>query len=175
VLSAFDCGEFVYERFQDELLHKMGQLLGQDYNNLKLDVLDPDRPSSSARVPSTTPVSELSQTSKVVLPEVTHTQSVAEPAGEQAYPTESLVQPDQPQLNLLQHQQSERIASNTISPISGATARTHAIKVQLAQATGETIPTFEQSCLESIPIQAGGVHPVADLWYSLCWNNRRHS
>ncbi len=45
VLSAFDQGEFSYERFQDELLHKLGQLLGQDYNSLKLDVLDPDRSS----------------------------------------------------------------------------------------------------------------------------------
>lgn len=165
VLSAFDSGEFIYERFQDELLHKMGQLLGQDYNNLRLDVLDPDRPPSAARVLSITPTSELSQTPKVVVPEATHTQSVSASAGEQVYPPESLVQPEQPQLNLLQDQQNERIASNTISPISGATARTQAIKVQLAQATGETIPTFEQSCLESIPIQAGGVHPVADLWY----------
>jgi ParB family protein of integrating conjugative element (PFGI_1 class) len=166
VLSAFDSGEFIYERFQDELLHKMGQLLGQDYNNLRLDVLDPDRPPSAARVPSITPTSELSQTSKkVVVPEATHTQSVSASAGEQAYSPESLVQPEQPQLSLLQDQQRERIASNTISPISGVTARTQAIKVQLAQATGETIPTFEQACLESIPIQAGGVHPVADLWY----------
>lgn len=165
VLSAFDSSEFIYERFQDELLHKMGQLLGQDYNNLRLDVLDPDRPPSAARVPSITPTSELSQTSKVVVPEATHTQSVSASAGEQAYSPESLVQPEQPQLSLLQDQQRERIASNTISPISGVTARTQAIKVQLAQATGETIPTFEQACLESIPIQAGGVHPFADLWY----------
>ncbi|KWU48858.1 ParB family protein [Pseudomonas sp. SIMBA_059] len=165
VLSAFDGGEFIYERFQDELLHKMGQLLGQDYNNLRLDVLDPDRPSSAARVPPVSPMSELSQTPVVVVPEATHTESVSASAVEQVYRTESLVQPEQPQLNLLQDQQRERIASNTISPISGATARTQAIKVQLAQATGEAIPTFEQSCLESIPIQAGGVHPVADLWY----------
>jgi ParB family protein of integrating conjugative element (PFGI_1 class) len=165
VLSAFDSGEFIYERFQDELLHKMGQLLGQDYNNLRLDVLDPDRPPSAARVPSITPTSELSQTSNVVVPEATHIQSVSASAGEQAYSPELLVQPEQPQLSLLQDQQRERIASNTISPISGVTARTQAIKVQLAQATGETIPTFEQACLESIPIQAGGVHPVADLWY----------
>jgi len=42
-LALFDQGNFNYERFQDELLHKMGQLLGQDYNVLKLDFLEPER------------------------------------------------------------------------------------------------------------------------------------
>ncbi|WP_248801075.1 hypothetical protein [Pseudomonas sp. MWU13-2105] len=42
-LVLFDQGDFNYERFQDELLHKMAQLLGRDYNVLKLDLLEPER------------------------------------------------------------------------------------------------------------------------------------
>ncbi|WP_052451380.1 ParB family protein [Pseudomonas batumici] len=42
-LALFDQGDFSFERFQDELLHKLAQLLGQDYNALKLDLLEPER------------------------------------------------------------------------------------------------------------------------------------
>lgn len=42
-LALFDQGNFSYERFQDELLHKMARLLGQDYNALKLDLIEPER------------------------------------------------------------------------------------------------------------------------------------
>ncbi|WP_338523607.1 ParB family protein [Pseudomonas batumici] len=42
-LALFDQGDFSFERFQDELLHKMTQVLGQDYNALKLDLLEPER------------------------------------------------------------------------------------------------------------------------------------
>jgi len=42
-LTLFDQGDFSYERFQDELLHKMALLLGQDYHELKLDLLEPER------------------------------------------------------------------------------------------------------------------------------------
>ncbi|WP_338524239.1 ParB family protein [Pseudomonas batumici] len=42
-LALFDQGGFSYERFQDELVYKMGQRLGQDYSDLKLDLLEPER------------------------------------------------------------------------------------------------------------------------------------
>ena len=165
VLSAFDQGEFSYERFQDELLHKLGQLLGQDYNSLKLDVLDPDRSSPPVRTPPSTQACELVQIAMDDASAIAEVQAAREVVGKQVHQPDLLVQVEQPRLRLSEAEHQQRIASNTLSPISGATARTQAIKSQLAQATGETIPTFEESCLRSIPIQAGGVHPVADLWY----------
>lgn len=161
VLSAFDQGEFVYERFQDELLHKMGHLLEQDYNSLRLDVLDPDRPAPTVRSPVCTQTTGLAEPLRVALA----AQHQLDVPGEQIVHLEPLVQPEQAPLILSDDQQRERITANTVSPISGVTERTQSIKEQLAQSTGETIPNFEQSCLQAIPIQAGGVHPVADLWY----------
>lgn len=147
VLSAFDQDEFIYERFQDELLHKMGQLLGQDYNSLRLDVLDPDRPNAAVRLPVSTQASGLAQ-------------SLREPVQEDAS-----AQPEQYQLDSSDELQREQITANTLSPISGESALTKTIKEQLAQSNVETFPNFEQAC---IPVQAGEAHPVADLWNIEC-------
>jgi len=62
-LALFDQGDFSYERFQDELLHKMAQLLGQDYNALKLDLLEPERQVSQQHA------MELSQTTPLLSPQ----------------------------------------------------------------------------------------------------------
>lgn len=161
-LSEFDQEEFIYERFQDELLHKMGQLLGQDYNSLRLDVLDPDRPSLSVRQLTSTQVFELAQPQTSV--EVTPVQPLSDVTGEQLFDLKPLQQPDRAQLSLSDDQQRERITPRAISRISGTTTRTQSIREQLAQSSGEAIPNFELSCLESIPIRAGGMHPVDDLW-----------
>jgi len=161
VLSAFDQGEFNYERFQDELLHKMGQLLGQDYNSLRLDVLDPDRPRPVDRPQSTAsaPLKEagfFTPLGTMNVPGATE-----DPPGA----PDQLAQVDQTEFSFPDDEQKARMEANRLSSIPGVTARTMAIKLQLAKATGETIPSFEQACLQSIPIQAGGLHPVADLWY----------
>lgn len=143
VLSAFDQDEFIYERFQDELLHKMGQLLGQDYNSLRLDVLDPDRPNATTRLPFSTQTPERAQPLRESMQEV------------------ASAQPEQSQLDSLDDLQRERITANTLSPISGVSVRTQSIKEQMVQSAGEAIPNFEQAY---VPSQTDSVHPVADLW-----------
>lgn len=164
ILSAFDHEEFIYERFQDELLHKMGQLLGQDYNSLRLDVLDPDRPNAAVRLPVSTQATELAQSLREPVGEVTHAQPVSDESRGQAFSSEPFAHPEQLQLKSSDEQQRERMTADKLSPISGVTARTQSIKEQLAQSTGEKIPNIELGHLQSVPVLAGGVHPVADLW-----------
>lgn len=154
ILSAFDHEDFIYERFQDELLHKMGQLLGQDYNSLKLDVLDPDRPNAAVRLPVSTQTTELAQSLRELVREVTHAQPVSDEVRGQTFSSERFPHPEQLQLNPSDEKQRERMTANKLSSISE----------QLAQSSGETIPSFELGGLQSIPVLAGGVHPVADLW-----------
>lgn len=157
-LALFDQGEFNYERFQDELLHKMGKLLAQDYNRLRLDILDPDN-HTSLQQPFGLPESHLVPVATKALP----AKAVENP--QQPHDTPPLPQPEATPLPLDDAEHQARIQANTLSPIPGLTPRTQAIKHQLAKATGESIPCFEESCLNAIPIQAGGLHPVADLWY----------
>lgn len=49
-LALFDRGDFSYERFQDELLHRMARLLELDCNALKLDLLEPVHQMSQQHV-----------------------------------------------------------------------------------------------------------------------------
>ncbi|QQD55324.1 ParB family protein [Pseudomonas fluorescens BBc6R8] len=165
VLSLFDQGEYSYERFQDELVHKMGQLLGQDYNSLKLDVLEPDRSYPIERPEPAVSGRDLSTPIHAVAIPTQRPQLVPGSIGLGQNAPDGLAQPDEPVFLLHEDEQQARIESNTLSAIAGVTTRTQVIKHQLAQATGEAIPRFEDSCLQSIPIQAGGLHPVADLWY----------
>jgi hypothetical protein len=165
VLNGFDHKpDFSYERFQDELIHQMQQLLGKDYNWLKLDILDG---RGAEKVPPVeTPRSVAAPPPAAVQPSNT-------PAGE------AEVQPPActPETDLYQQElnrdtipvstddQQALIQAHIITPIAGLTPRIQAMKRQLAQATGEPIPDFETTCLHAIPVQVGGLHPVSDLWY----------
>ena len=59
----------------------------------------------------------------------------------------------------------ELIQAHIVTPIPGMTPRIQAMKRQLAEATGEPIPDFDAACLQAIPVQVGGLHPVSDIWY----------
>jgi hypothetical protein len=39
------------------------------------------------------------------------------------------------------------------------------MKRQLAALDGEELPDFKANALVSIPVQAGGLHPISDVWY----------
>jgi ParB family protein of integrating conjugative element (PFGI_1 class) len=167
ILNGFDNKpDFSYERFQDELIHQMQQPLGKDYNWLKLDILDgrgaekapsdktPPPPASNK---STAPSSGASTNVLEDNPPAVDSgaDAVLQQHDDNASDQEPLSEEDQQAL----------IQSHIITPIAGLTPRTQAMKRQVAQATGEPIPDFEQACLQAIPVQVGGLHPVSDLWY----------
>lgn len=45
------------------------------------------------------------------------------------------------------------------------TERLQSIQRLVADHTGETLPNFEHNVLQSIPIQAGSLYPITDVWY----------
>lgn len=161
VLATFDdAADFKVERFQDELIHHMQQPLGKDFNWLKLDLLEsralPPEPVAAAAEPVPEPLRPPST------PEVqrsTHSPTLAfDPPRE---PPRRSPDPE----GSTQTESQARIDAHIVSPIPGLTERTQAMKRQLAQATGEPIPDFAESCLHAIPVQVGGLHPITDLWY----------
>jgi ParB family protein of integrating conjugative element (PFGI_1 class) len=167
VLNGFDHKpDFSYERFQDELIHQMQQLLDKDYNWLKLDILDGRGADKVLAVQTVQPVAA---------PPATATHPLSAPTGEAEVqppactpepdidPQESDIQPNPEPVSA--DDQQALIQAHIISPITGLTPRIQAMKRQLAQATGEPIPDFETTCLHAIPVQVGGLHPVSDLWY----------
>jgi hypothetical protein len=40
-----------------------------------------------------------------------------------------------------------------------------AIQRLVADKTGEALPDFEANVLQAIPVQAGGLYPISDVWY----------
>ncbi|MDG6399266.1 ParB family protein [Pseudomonas quasicaspiana] len=167
ILNCFDGKpDFSFERFQDELIHQMQEPLGKEYNWLKLDMLEgkgadkapsaKDVPPPKASAPSSSSPGEPSAGTSTNESKITESP-----------------QPDLPQQSddtsdretLSDEDQQALIQSHIITPIAGLTPRTQAMKRQLAQATGEPIPDFEEACLQAIPVQVGGLHPVSDLWY----------
>lgn len=192
VLSTFD-GQpaFSYERFQDELIHQMQQPLGKDYNWLKLDILEGRAPEKL--MPARTAVLQPSENAAPVhsegLPEIPD--PAPEPISSGTLPPTPLPleMDDKDTDPVLHHGTDQRrqleqaatdwpdpeplteadkkalIQAHIITPIPGMTPRIQAMKRQLAQATGEPIPDFAAACLQAIPVQVGGLHPVSDLWY----------
>ncbi len=168
VLASFDdASDFKVERFQDELIHHMQQPLGKDYNWLKLDILEarggqpetmPEKTRRSLPKPEPTakpPAVKLPEAtdSSSLNPQPDPVQDLAPPSGQGNHADSS--EPDSQAV----------IDAHVVTPITGLTPRVQAMKQQLAKATGEPIPDFAASCLQAIPIQVGGLHPVSDLWY----------
>jgi ParB family protein of integrating conjugative element (PFGI_1 class) len=160
VLVTFDdATDFKIERFQDELIHQMQQPLGKDYNWLKLDLLE-------SRGSPTEAIRKRSQAAREV-PDTPKADSQDAPSEvRNAHPPEPAASMPVPQpAEIPERERQDRVDAHVVTPIAGLTPRTQAMKRQLAQATGEPLPDFEQACLHAIPVQVGGLHPVTDLWY----------
>ncbi|MCQ9422298.1 ParB family protein [Pseudomonas sp. LJDD11] len=170
VLASFDdAPDFTVERFQDELIHQMQQPLGKDYNWLKLDMLEArgaapepvagtpvtDKPRRSAAQPTST--KDPTTTPEPLIPPLDSGPDDSPHPLSQPAEVASEQRPEQDSRAL--------IDAHVISPIVGLTPRIQAMKQQLAKASGEPLPDFAESCLQAIPVQVGGLHPVSDLWY----------
>lgn len=187
VLSQFDAhpGDFSAQRVQDELIGEMAEQLGADYNALELDIdsienrqravnsppgLSPDtsttvpasaatttplRPETPPAPPPSSPAPAADQEAAVARPRTkpergtsptTDTTSTAptEPTGAAS--------------------EGERLQGHIVSP-AVSTDRLQAIQQLVAEHTGEALPDFTDNVLRAIPVQAGGLFPITDVWY----------
>ena len=181
VLATFDDKpDFTFERFQDELIHHMQQPLDRDYNWLKLDILEgraaqtrPTAPNVLPQTPqiSSAPAAELlaETAASETAPETEHQYRPPSFPNSEGPRTETVPESSAAYMHapdpLSDAQKQELIQAHIITPIPGMTPRIQAMKRQLAEATGEPIPDFDAACLQAIPVQVGGLHPVSDLWY----------
>ncbi|WP_426780905.1 ParB family protein [Pseudomonas syringae] len=184
VLSLFDgdASEFVFERVQDELISHMKGGTGLTYEQILLTVNENQtlaRRSSVIETPLTLPSTmqiptgddpspppgELEQTS---LPPDSPPQSTtirgtgksslsAPPAADQK--TDLALPPD-----LSDEERIARLEGHVVTPVS-TTERVFEMKRQVAALDGEELPDFKANVLVSIPVQAGGLHPISDVWY----------
>ncbi|MFJ2453985.1 ParB family protein [Pseudomonas protegens] len=187
VLAQFegDAEEFLFQRFQDELIAQMKEPLGMGYEAILLAitqsqdqmrrstppldlpqvvVVDPQGSpfTLGADTPQSGPPLGSGQHSDQSGPSTQP--SATQPAvGPGTKPQKPKVAP--PPLDQMSHEERQaRVDGHVASPVS-TTERVTQMKQRLASLDGETLPDFHANALIAIPVQAGGLHPISDLWY----------
>ena len=164
VLTQFDTqpDDFSPQRVQDELVGQMAELLEADYDTLALEINDSESrqraltSEPAARVVPAAPplmVSAPQQPPASSVPR--HTTPVAPAARPPASPE---AREDQP------GQRDERLQGHIVTP-APTTERLQSIQRMVADQLGDKLPDFDADALRAIPVQAGGLYPISDVWY----------
>ncbi|EIU4787409.1 ParB family protein [Pseudomonas aeruginosa] len=176
VLSQFDvqAEEFSAQRVQDELIGQMVELLDVDYDVLALDMTESEsrqRALVSDPTPSSTP------------PALPEPGAIARPPANAASPTTGPAPAAQPAgpASPTSTRESDANANEagTASPTADGhllqkhivspaptTERLQSIQRMVADQLGDALPPdFSANVLQSIPVQAGGLYPISDVWY----------
>ncbi|MCD6671458.1 MAG: ParB family protein [Burkholderiaceae bacterium] len=175
VLAQFDSqpDNFSPQRVQDELVGQMAELLEADYDTLALEIddtesrqraltSDPAAPAARPTAPTApAPEPQLSSPppSLPAAPSVQSSQPGSSvPSGEAAsgVTTEAEQRAD--------GQRDERLQGHIVSP-APTTERLQSIQRMVADQMGDKLPDFEADALRAIPVQAGGLYPISDVWY----------
>ncbi|KWT15005.1 ParB family protein [Pseudomonas amygdali] len=183
VLSLFDgdASEFVYERVQDELISHMQSGTELSYEQLLLTLSENQNQARRSAVIDT-PVSLTPPQQPQPGQDDRLDGDRGQAPGIEAHPPEpgkkkekpeetprpaknktgDISPPQAPELS--EEERAARLAGHIVSPIS-TTERVQDVKRQLAALDGEHLPDFKTNALISIPVQAGGLHPISDVWY----------
>ena len=173
VLAQFDAqpDNFSPQRVQDELVGQMADLLEADYDTLSLEIDDTESRQRALTSDPAPPQAARPQApaSSASAPERPSVQSSAPPApasagANQAASTsgaESAQRGDEQQDD---KQRDERLQGHIVSPAT-TTDRLQSIQRMVADQMGDKLPDFEADALRAIPVQAGGLYPISDVWY----------
>lgn len=193
VLSQFDedATEFVYERVQDELIGKMHEGTPFTYENVLLSItenqnrarrsatlesqifLPPANINAESVNTSSEPLEHLAsegitpaeaQQPKTVIAGSPKELRIPSPPNQQRTDPSPVAGSPLVERELSEEERAERIAGHIVTPVM-TTDRVMAIKRQVAELDGETLPDFNANALVSIPVQAGGLYPISDVWY----------
>ena len=167
VLSQFDvqADEFSAQRVQDELIGQMTELLDVDYDVLALDMTESES-RQRALVSEPTPPS-----SPPALPEP---EAIARPPANTAPPvTRPTAAPSTGESDaddshsgaVSPAADGDLLQKHIVSP-APTTERLEFIQRMGANQLGDALPhDFSANVLQSIPVQAGGLYPISDVWY----------
>ncbi|WP_432782371.1 ParB family protein [Pseudomonas veronii] len=182
VLMVFDSpGSFTAQRVQDELIGQMSELLGVDYDTLVFEITDSEKrwqlltsePNTPPGTETTGSVSTTKPTSPSVVapPTSSSTPRVSEtpriPASDTLSIQEGPATHPPADVNDDQYAKDDHSAllqEHIVSPAE-TTERLQSIQRLVTDHVGETPPDFETSVLQAIPVQAGGLYSISDVWY----------
>ncbi|HIE1930135.1 TPA: ParB family protein [Pseudomonas aeruginosa] len=176
-LAIFDSSpdEFIFERFQDELIDQMKRPLGLRYDQILLEItngqqeqrrstlVDLPTPAGPPEIPPVgqeNPAASSTGQAQIQSPATgLQTSKTKSPPG-----TSTLPAPPPPvqQQQLTDEERAAVLAGHIVSPVS---TRIQQTRQRLAGLEGEHLPVFDETALQAIPVQVGGLHPITDLWY----------
>lgn len=187
VLTLFDGDgdSFSIKRVQDELVGQMTELLEADYDSLMLEIGETE---NRQRALSSEPSPHAPQLGSAVAapmtpppprtPESTPPAAVTQPPVSQPEPQQRPESPAPPPAPArspeapgaagdsphAENAHDERMQGHIVSP-APTTERLQAIQRLVADQMGDALPDFETNVLQAIPVQAGGLYPISDVWY----------
>ncbi|MBG7564829.1 ParB family protein [Pseudomonas aeruginosa] len=176
-LAIFDSSpdEFIFERFQDELIDQMKRPLGLRYDQILLEItngqqeqrrstlVDLPTPAGPPEIPPVgqeNPAASSTGQAQIQSPATgLQTSKTKSPPGTSTLPTPP---PPVQQQQLTDEERAAVLAGHIVSPVSTKIQQT---RQRLAGLEGEHLPVFDETALQAIPVQVGGLHPITDLWY----------
>ncbi|MEW6312601.1 MAG: ParB family protein [Pseudomonadota bacterium] len=174
VLAQFDSqpDNFSPQRVQDELVGQMAELLEADYDTLALEIDDTESRqralTSDPAPPAARPGAPLAP---APAPEPQRPSSPAAPASVQSSEPGSSAPTGTAASGVAaegeqrgEDQRDERLQGHIVSP-APTTERLQSIQRMVADQMGDKLPDFEADALRAIPVQAGGLYPISDVWY----------
>jgi ParB family protein of integrating conjugative element (PFGI_1 class) len=185
VLTSFDDGVdgFSVKRVQDELIGQMAELLDADYDTLTLEITESEsrqriltkesiQPNSGQAEPSVLPISIPSSPSETpqsspALVEADHSPATSPTKIPKSTPSAS--KPSDSKVNQEvteppDNEKDKRLNDHIVTP-APTTDRLQTIQRLVADHMGDTLQDFEANVLKAIPVQAGGLYPISDVWY----------
>lgn len=175
VLALFDNGPetFSIPRVQDELIGQLAELLDADYDTLALEMLDthsrpgalirdplPEAPPPSATTPAPSTPAPKTQPEANESPHAHISETAHDRERSRVTSPEKQSSPQEADTNL----QEEHLQGHIVSPAT-TTERLQAIQRLVADQFGETVPDFPTNVVQAVPVQAGGLYPISDVWY----------
>jgi len=184
VLAQFDVQgeEFSVPRVQDELVGEMAELFDVSYDMLTFELTEPDVRQHALRTalavpltpptlpvpepavmaqPTSHPQVEISPPPELLRPTLTQQSAISPASSQTNEPQDALHQAPIPQENST----AALLQDHIVSPAQ-TTERLQSIQKLIAEQLGEeSPPDFETNVLQSIPVQAGGLYPISDVWY----------
>lgn len=176
VLSQFDvqADAFSTQRVQDELIGQMAELLGVDYDVLALDmtesesrqralVSDPTPPSAPPILPEPGAVAHPFANA---VPPTAGAAPAPQPAGLPSTPSTRESDADANEAGTASPAAEDHLLQKHIVSPAPTTERLQSIQRMVADQLGDALPPdFSANVLRSIPVQAGGLYPISDVWY----------
>lgn len=171
VLALFegDADEFLFSSFQDELIDQLRETLGLTYDEILLEIT-----RNQDQLRRSTPVLDLPQPTLIGAIDEQNLQLKTHPNTDTTETTQTISTIAQANQKSVETTQSSpqmsaediqtRLDAHVASPVT-TSARVQQIKQRLAALDGEALPDFNANALVAIPVQAGGLHPISDLWY----------